>query len=248
MHIIGDYHTHSNFSHGQGDLKGNIETAARKGLDEIAITDHGPRTYNFIRLGIKEPDVLLEIKQKVKEIQREYSKLNVKVGVEANIINGKGELDIPSDILSELDLVAAGFHILIRLPDFNSWRRIKFDNRITYKIFPGIREKIRRWNTETVVKAVKKNEIDFITHPGYKVDIDTYELARVCAEEGTWLEINCRHGEMKKDFVRAARETEVKFIVNSDAHHPKKVGELEVGIRLIRELDLDWERVVNVKG
>ena len=47
---FADYHTHTLYSHGKGTIQQNVEAAQRKGLKEIAITDHGP---GHILYGVK---------------------------------------------------------------------------------------------------------------------------------------------------------------------------------------------------
>ncbi|MFP4661481.1 MAG: PHP domain-containing protein [Halanaerobiales bacterium] len=247
MKCTGDFHTHSEYSHGKGKLQGNIEAAIRKGLKKIAITDHGPRSWNIIRLGVKRAEELLEVKDKLRKMQSQYPEVEILAGVEANIINIDGELDVPDNILSELDIVAAGFHLLLFPPDIRSARKIIFDNRLVYHFISARRQEIREQNTRALVNAVRRYDIDFITHPGYGVDIDTYKLARVCSEENTCLEINARHGELSRGFVRAAAETDVKFIINSDAHSPEEVGDLDDGLVIVAELGLSADRIVNVE-
>ena len=247
MNLTGDYHTHSQYSHGKGDLRRNIEVALKKGLKELAITDHGPRTFNLIRLGVKNADQLLVIKEQLLKIQAEYPAIKLLAGVEANIINQRGDLDVPASLLKRLDVKAAGFHLLILPPDLESARRLIFDNRITYRFFPARREEIRKWNTEAVTNAVRRYQLDFITHPGYGVDIDTLALAQACVEADTMLEINSRYGRRTEEFVRLAKETEVNFILNSDAHDPEQVGELANGLALVNELGIVPERVYNLK-
>ena len=41
MIITADYHTHTVFSHGKGDVIDNVKSAKEKGLNAIGITDHG---------------------------------------------------------------------------------------------------------------------------------------------------------------------------------------------------------------
>jgi len=243
----GDFHTHSEYSHGKGKLRENIEVAIEKGLRELAITDHGPQTWNFIRLGVKNAEELLSIAEKIRLLQLEYPEIKLYSGVEANILNRVGELDVPASVLDRLDITAVGYHLLIFPINLHSAKEIIIDNRITYRYFPGKRDEIRQRNTEALIKTIQKYDVDFITHPGYGVDIDTYELARVCAEENTYLEINARHGELTEDFVRAAAETDVKFIINSDAHSPEQVGEQEAGLKIVERLNLTEGRVVNVE-
>src|SRR5690554_3809715 len=140
MNCIGDYHTHSQYSHGRGNICKNIEAAIDKGLKELAITDHGPRAWNLIRLGVKDASKFLEIKKEIKNLQLEYPQIKLYTGVEANIINQNGEIDIPEEVLEKLDIVATGFHLLIYPPDLLSFRDIIINNRIFYKCFPARRE------------------------------------------------------------------------------------------------------------
>ena len=247
MKCTGDFHTHSEYSHGKGKLRENIEVAISKGLKELAITDHGPQTWNFIRLGVKNAEELLKIAEKIKLLQLEYPEIKLYSGVEANIINRDGELDVPGWVLEQLDITAVGYHLLIFPVNLHSAKEIIIDNRFTYKFFPGKRDEIRQHNTEALIKTIQNYKIDFITHPGYGVDIDTYELARVCAEENTYLEINARHGELTEGFVKAAAETDVKFIINSDAHSPEQVGEQEAGLKIVERLNLSKKRIINVE-
>ncbi|WDC83585.1 PHP domain-containing protein [Caloramator sp. mosi_1] len=50
--IIGDYHTHTIYSHGKGTIEDNVKAAINKGLKEIVISDHGPG-HMFLVLIIK---------------------------------------------------------------------------------------------------------------------------------------------------------------------------------------------------
>ena len=247
MKIVGDYHTHSQYSHGQGDIGKNVEAAVRRGLSEIAITDHGPRAHSIIPLGIREPEVLLKIKEKIDTLNQQYSNINILTGVEANIINLSGDLDIPDEILARIDIVGAGLHLLIKPPDINTAYNLIFNNKITYNLVGYKRKEIRQWNTEAVINAVRRHNIDFITHPGYQLDIDTPALAGECADRGTYLEINNRHADRLEGFIKAAGRSGVKFILNSDAHHPDRVGDLREGIEVLIKTGLDLNRVVNVK-
>ena len=43
MKLKYDLHTHTVWSHGKGTVEDNVKEAVKKGLNKIAITDHGPR-------------------------------------------------------------------------------------------------------------------------------------------------------------------------------------------------------------
>ncbi len=102
MRIEADLHTHSIASgHGYSTVKEMVEQAAGRGLQMLAITDHGlcmpgaPHLYHFTNM-INWPRVMEGV-----EVLR---------GVEANIIGGYGKLDVPDEVLQHLDIVLAGFH------------------------------------------------------------------------------------------------------------------------------------------
>ena len=49
-----DWHTHTVYSHGKGTIEENVIEARRKGLESIAITDHGPGHFGY---GFRRKDV-----------------------------------------------------------------------------------------------------------------------------------------------------------------------------------------------
>ena len=40
--MVYDHHTHTIYSHGKGTIEDNVKAAIAKGLESVAITDHGP--------------------------------------------------------------------------------------------------------------------------------------------------------------------------------------------------------------
>ncbi|MGM0502881.1 MAG: PHP domain-containing protein, partial [Bacillota bacterium] len=235
MQLIADYHTHTYYSHGQGSIAENIEVARAKGLKEIAIADHGPRSYSFRQFGVKEADTLLEIKRKIDRYNEVYSDIKVLAAVEANIINLKGELDVPRDILEELDKVLVGFHLFVKPTDLKSAWGIIINNLLSHK-FNWKDAEVRKANTELLLKTIDNYSIDIITHPGYQVDIDTRELAQAAAEAEIALEINAKHGFLTEEFVKTALKEGVKFSLGSDAHFPQQVGEVASAFKLVKQL------------
>ncbi|HBS59627.1 MAG TPA: histidinol-phosphatase, partial [Firmicutes bacterium] len=96
MKLFADYHTHTKYSHGTGTIRENVEAARAKGLEQVAISDHGPA--NPV-LGVGGPRVLLDIKQEADYYDGRYDDIRVLTGVEANIVGSDGKLDIPRFIL-----------------------------------------------------------------------------------------------------------------------------------------------------
>lgn len=246
MKLVGDYHTHTNYGHGVGRIEDNIKQAIQLDLEELAITEHGPASHSLTRLGVKDPLQLLEIKEEIAEYNRYFDGINLMSGVEANVINLEGRLDVPEVILNELDIVLAGLHLWIKPDSWQAGKRIIFDNTIGGRLGLTSKEKVRQNNTQALVNAVQRYDIDIITHPGYQLDIDTHRLAAVCQREDTCLEINNSHQQLSADFIDTAASTEVEFAVNSDAHTAGGVGKVDSALELINEAELDLDQVINV--
>ena len=101
MNIIEDYHTHTKFSHGTGSIEDNVQVALRKRLKTIAITDHGP-SYEGYGINIRN---FLQIKEEIKYLKEKYEdRINILLGIESNIIDSSGSIDIDYSVLEDLDI------------------------------------------------------------------------------------------------------------------------------------------------
>lgn len=241
MKIIADLHTHTRYSHGKGTVVDNVAVALAKGLEAIAITDHGPRSAPWVGASLKD---FAAMRQEVLEVDRRAVGIRVLAGVECNIISSRGHLDLPESVREELDIVLAGLHPGVLPASGRDWLLLTGNNWAA-KFSTNLRRRARLINTEAVVEAVYNNDIDVITHPGYHLDIDTADLARACAQRDTAMEINARHGEMTVAYVRAAARQGVRFVINSDAHRQADVGDLARGIAVAMAAGLEPEQVLN---
>lgn len=242
MKIFADYHTHTIYSHGKGTIRENVEAAIKKGLKEIVISDHGPGHAGF---GVKR-NKLIKMREEIDALNKEFDEIEIKLGVEANIISVDGDLDITKDDVELFDILLAGFH-------FGATPKTLMDGYYLYvrnyiaRFMPSIRQECRRINTEAVVNAINKNKIDILTHPGAKIDIDTREIAKAAYKRGTVLEINSSHGYLTVDYAKIALEEGVMFSIDSDAHTPMDVGNVERGIEVAKAANIPIERIINAQ-
>ncbi|MCK4257830.1 MAG: PHP domain-containing protein [Halanaerobiales bacterium] len=246
MKVFADYHTHTRYSHGKGSIEDNVKAGIAQGLSEVGIADHGPASHSVRRLGVKNPEKLLDIKAEINRLQRDYPQIRILAGVEANVISLDGTIDVPYRILKKLDKVLVGLHLMIIPKSLADGKNLIFDNMITYKINKHSREEIRYHNTQALLNALKRYPIDIITHPGYKLDIDTIELAKACKKAGTAMEINVSHGYLTEEFVKTAAQEDVNFVISSDAHRPEDVGRVRTGIELAQRVRLSKEQILNL--
>ena len=104
--MIYDIHTHTTFSHGKGSIEDNVKAALKKGLSTIGIADHGP---GHLTYGVKRKDLPV-MREEIRRLQPLYPDIQILLGVEANIINPSGKLDVSEKEIKELDYVLAGYH------------------------------------------------------------------------------------------------------------------------------------------
>lgn len=243
MRATADFHTHTLYSHGKGTIEENVRAALERGLHTVGITDHGPGHF-FI--GIRGVTAFNKIKREIVSLRKKYRDIEILFGVEANIVDVDGTIDVPASILRELDILLVGYHKMVRprsLAAFGLGARNVLAGW-TGRSSAWLREK----NTAAITAAVRRYPIDAITHPGLQIDIDTAELARVCSRYGTMLEINSSYGEELDPYIKAALPSGVRFVINSDAHLPTRVGDFEQAYALVERVGVPWERVVNLEG
>ena len=141
--LIGDYHTHTLKSHGKGTILDNAKAAYEKGLSFVGICDHGPALP--LGLAVKREEIFLDSLREAKKIEF----IQVLVGVEANIIDLQGNLDVSDKVLSQLDFVAVGFHYPLRYRNIN-WELFK-------SIYTGKMKKL----TDALILALELNAKHF---------------------------------------------------------------------------------------
>lgn len=241
MKIKADFHTHTKFSDGKGTIEENVLAARAKGLEKVAITDHGPGHLGF---GIKRQQ-LKEMREVIDLLNKKYDDIEILLGMEANILNEDGDMDIDDELRQYLDILLAGYHFasvprkLIRDIAFHSNNWFKNKSKTIF-------EKAKKANTNAFVNAMRRYDIDIITHPGAKGPLDIEQIAKVAEETNTALEISAsRHAFLTTEDILVAKKYNVVFTVNSDAHTPDKIGEVDGGLSRAIEAGVPLESLLN---
>lgn len=242
MKLFADYHTHTIYSHGKGTIRDNVEVAIQKGLKEIAITDHGP---GHITYGVKK-NSLKKMRIEIDELNKEYSNINILLGVEANLISISGDIDVTEEDIALVDKLLVGFHNGAMPSSFKDGCKLYVNNYLSRGL-KFMRTKCREENTDAMIKAIEKYDIDIITHPGAKIDIDTKRLAIAAGKRGTALEINSSHGNLTIEYAKIAMREKVDFVINSDAHVPCNVGNFVNGIKIAESAGIPLSRIINAE-
>jgi putative hydrolase len=240
MKLFADYHTHTIYSHGKGTIRENVEVAIKKGLKEIAITDHGPGHATY---GVKK-GTLRRMREEIDELNKEFKEIKILLGVEANLISCDGNIDVSTEDIEMVDKLLVGFHNGAIPYSLRDAHKLYFRNYISGTL-KFMRKRCIACNTDAMIRAIEKYNIDIITHPGAKIDIDIKRLAAAAGKKGTVLEINSSHGNLTIEYAKIAMMEDVKFVINSDAHIPPNVGNFEMGIKIAEDAGIPLYRIVN---
>lgn len=240
MKITADFHTHTRYSHGTGTVNDNAVNALSLGMRAVAITDHAK---NHPLVGVK-PQKIDDIRKDVTAVDKEYRNIRVLLGLEANIISPRGDIDVTEEQAEKLDLLLLGFHLTAYQKKFGDYFCLPF-NGVTHIFCKNSAKQIAK-NTDATVKCILDNRVDILTHPGFRLDVDYGEIAKACAETGTYMEISSRHRTPDRAGLEQALKAGAKFVINSDAHKPLNVGRCDWALSLAEEMGLTDNEIVNV--
>jgi putative hydrolase len=215
--------------------------AARRGLREIAITDHGP---NALVIGIKRRDID-ELEREIAEISGRP--IQVLFGIEANVISMDGDIDVPRRHRGHLQWLTVGLHPYSISTSLQDGYRLFGVNHLRH-LGRWARQQAINNNTKAVIAALDKNRVDVVSHPGLFFTVDVEEVARACVRNHTYFEINCGHEWPPLGDIIEADRAGAQFIAGSDAHQADRVGNLDYALRAAEKLRLDPAKMMNLGG
>lgn len=219
-----DFHTHTLYSDGECLASSIAEAAEASGLAAVAITDHGPE----LSVGIdpaKIPSMLQEI-----ESAREEANIPVLVGMEANVINANGAIDLCDEVIRKLDILVIGLHTLEG----------------------ATQEELARNYFLAITNAMRNNKVDVVAHPfrlhdnliPYLSPEDIDEFVGLAAEMGVAIEINSKYRVPDEEFLRACLREGVKLSIGTDAHTTAEVGRVDWQMAVLRRIGAKEEDLI----
>ncbi len=238
--MYGDYHTHTTYTHGKGSIEDNVKCAIAKGLKEIAISEH---SFSHMAYGVKRKTIPI-MRAEIEELQKKYPQIKILLGIESNIIGLDGKIDVYPEDRHMFDVVVVGYHKTFKA---TTWRDFwKFFVPNTFNFGWKQSAKRRQMNTEAYINAIKKNQIDIISHLNYGgCQTNCVEIAKVAKEYGTKIELNGKRINFTPKEIRDMVATGVMFVLSSDAHRPERVGRCHRGINVIEKYGIPYEQVAN---
>lgn len=225
MKIEVDTHTHTLVSgHAYNTIREMVSMAAQKGLKGLAITEHAPEMPGSTHLYYF---------QNLKVVPREMCGIKLFLGVELNIMDEEGKVDLPEKLVKELDISIASLHI---------------------PCYEG--EKTKEKITQTYLNVMEKDYVDIIGHPDdgrFPVDYDV--LAKAAKETGTLLEVN-NSSLNPKGFRQNTKENSIELlkcckkygtmiVLGTDSHVDVTIAEYGYAEEVLREAHFPEELIAN---
>jgi DNA polymerase (family 10) len=211
--IKGDLHVHSDWSDGHDSLEAMAQAAKALGYQYLGVSDHSvgrgiARGLNVERLK-QQVQAIKGLNQKIKDI-------HIFSGMEVDI-RADGSLDMPDEVLEELDIVTAAVHSGMNQDEEPMTRRI--------------------------IKAMENPNVEVLAHPTCRllpdrepIAVDMEAIFRAALRTNTILEINAMPSrlDLKDTHTYRARELGVKLVISTDAHCTEHLKFRRFGIGVAR--------------
>ncbi|MGF1773153.1 phosphatase [Vibrio wakamikoensis] len=226
MKFVVDTHTHTYASgHAYSTITENAQAAKANGLEILCTTDHAESMPGA-------PHFWFFSNQRV--IPRFLSGVAIIRGIEANILNTQGEIDVNPTSYKALDWIIGSFHE----PVFQ----------------PASKEE----HTEALINVIKSGNIDALGHLGNpNFDFDFAAVAKCAAEHHVAIEINnstlkghSRVGSVDRcyEIARAVKSAGGYITTGSDSHFYDTIGEFELTSQLLTEVEMPVEKIITASA
>jgi len=224
--IKGDLHIHTDWSDGGDTIEAMALAARELGYQYLGITDHsGGRG---IAHGLDAERLRQQILN-IKELNQRISGIHIFSGVEVDI-HADGSLDMPDELLTEVDIVTAAVHSSMNQSHEQMTRRI--------------------------IGAIENPNVDVLAHPTCRllpdrepVAVDIEAVFRAAARTNTMLEINGMPSRLDLKDIHAyrARELGVKLVINTDAHSTEHLRFMRFGVGVARRGWCEAQDILNTR-
>jgi DNA polymerase (family X) len=220
--IRGDLHCHTTWSDGRASVEEMARAAVERGYEYLAICDHTPAVGAVHGLS---PDEVRRQGDEIAAANELLAPFRVLRGIECDILPD-GRLDLPDDVLAELDWVQASVHGGQRMPE--------------------------REMTKRVTEALLNPFVSCLSHPkGRYINnrpenaLDLDSVFSVALAHGVALEVNGLPNrlDLRGEYVRQALAAEVRIVCSTDAHSPRGLANMQLAVATARR---GWARAADV--
>jgi len=224
--IKGDLHIHTNWSDGHDSIEEMALAARACGYQYVGITDHSAG--RGIAHGLDTERLKQQIAE-IKQLNRKISGIHILAGAEVDI-RADGSLDMPDELLAELDIVIAAVH-------------------------SGMNQGEEQM-TKRIIKAIENPNVDVLAHPTCRllpdrepVAVDMEAVFQAAARTNTALEINAMPSRLDLKDIHAyrARELGIKLMINTDSHRAGQLEMIRFGVGVARRGWCQAQDILNTR-
>ena len=225
-----DFHSHTVRSAcGMCSALEMIAAARRKGVKGILISDHAPGLGGARGLALE--NALCGFRSFANRMPDELDGVRVFKGIEANVMDREGAIDVPLDLAVRLDLVLLGAHPYTPYPNGDP-----------------------ETNAAAMARAIERHPwVDIVVHPRKRpYALAVAPLLPVVAERDIALEVNngaMFHGastpEDVGEMIRLADNAGVRLSLAGDAHFVDELGRDQHIRRALAASGVEPARIVN---
>lgn len=224
MKLLIDLHTHTVASgHAYSTWNENVKAARKHKLKVLGISEHAPMMPGSCK------DIYFS---NFKVLPKRVGELRVLNGMEANIYDYNGSIDVEEPVLSKLDYIIASLHT------------------------PCIKEGTIAQNTAALIGAMRNPYVKIIGHPDDdRFPVDYEELTQAAKAEKVALELNNSsinplsariNGEKNiRKMLEKCMDHQTMILVGTDSHYCEEVGRFKDARRILKELDFPKELIIN---
>ena len=225
--IRGDLHAHTSSTDGRDSIETMAKAARELDYDYLAITDHSKR---MSITGGLDADGLRKQCEKIDAANERLDGITLLKSIELDILED-GSLDLPDDVLDELDLVVVAVHTQFGLS--------------------------RKKQTNRIIKALDNPRVNILAHPSGRLinereayDVDMERVMEAALERGCFLEIDAQPDRLDLADVhcKAAKEMGLKLALSSDAHSADGLRNLRFGLDQARRGWLEKADIINTRS
>jgi len=211
--IRGDLHVHTTWSDGKASVAEMAAAAIERGYEYLAICDHTPNVRVVPGL---DADALRRQAEEIAEVNERVAPFRVLRGTECDI-RRDGELDLPDDVLAELDWVQLSLHAGQREDEVPLTRK--------------------------VCEAMKHPAVRCLSHPKGRIinhrppnALNLEAVIQVALDHGVAIETNGLPDrlDLRDQEVRVCVEAGVPIVCSTDAHSVRGLGNMQLSVATAR--------------
>ena len=225
--IRGDLQMHSTWSDGKASVEEMARSCLERGYEYFALTDHSQAMAMVQGL---TPERAREQWAEIEQVQELVPGIRILKSVEVDILKD-GSLDMPDDVLEQLDVLVISVHSFM--------------------------DQNKKTMTDRVLRAMQHPSADILAHPtGRRInrrepfELDVEAVLEAAADLSVAVELNANPNRL--DFsdvhVHRAKELAVPVVISTDAHSLRGLADMRFGVDQARRGWLEASDVLNTRS